>query len=72
MTAIKNNFVASFATDIDECTVYGNPCGPNGTCINLMGNYSCSCDSDFEVVRNRDGFVTCECEFNHFSYVADE
>ena len=33
-----------------------------------MGNYSCNCDSDFEVV-NRGGVITCGCKFYRCSCV---
>ena len=32
--------------DIDECVT--NPCLHNGTCINTVGNYNCSCTAGWE------------------------
>ena len=33
-------------TDIDECAE--NPCGSNAQCVNLPGQYVCSCDKGFK------------------------
>ena len=33
-------------TDIDECAE--NPCGANAQCVNLPGQYVCSCDKGFK------------------------
>jgi len=42
------------ATDIDECTTNEDDCGPNTTCTNTPGSFSCACSDGYE----GDG-VTC-------------
>ncbi|TRY63359.1 hypothetical protein TCAL_10815 [Tigriopus californicus] len=32
--------------DQDECQ-FDNPCGPNGSCQNLVGEYQCACDAGY-------------------------
>lgn len=34
-----------FATDIDDCAI--NPCLNNGTCVDLVNDYNCSCADGF-------------------------
>ncbi|TRY81997.1 hypothetical protein DNTS_021851, partial [Danionella cerebrum] len=39
-------------TDIDECLAIPSVCGPNSTCTNTQGDYSCSCQSGFTVTNS--------------------
>ncbi|KAM5587384.1 wall-associated receptor kinase 2 [Rosa sericea] len=44
------NYLTSLWSDIDECMAPINPCN-HGTCENLLGDYTCSCNKGF---RNQD------------------
>ncbi|XP_051500539.1 uncharacterized protein LOC127409770 isoform X3 [Myxocyprinus asiaticus] len=39
-------------TDVDECLVSSSLCGPNSTCRNIMGGYSCSCLDGFTATNS--------------------
>ena len=39
------NFVLVFILDVDECLAQG-VCD-HGTCVNTMGNYTCTCDEGY-------------------------
>lgn len=34
--------------DLDECTLYNNPCRGRGSCTNTYGSYRCKCESGYE------------------------
>ncbi|TRY81992.1 hypothetical protein DNTS_021851, partial [Danionella cerebrum] len=38
--------------DINECLAIPSVCGPNSTCTNTQGDYSCSCQSGFTVTNS--------------------
>ena len=37
-------------SDVDECVEYNNWC--EQSCTNLVGNYSCSCGSDYSLAKD--------------------
>uniref|UniRef100_A0A3B4BSP5 Uncharacterized protein n=1 Tax=Pygocentrus nattereri TaxID=42514 RepID=A0A3B4BSP5_PYGNA len=39
-------------TDVEECLSEPSICGPNSTCINTVGGYSCSCRSGFNITNS--------------------
>ncbi|XP_048063223.1 adhesion G protein-coupled receptor F5-like [Megalobrama amblycephala] len=41
-----------FCEDIDECLVSPSVCGPNSTCTNQMGSYSCLCSNGFTATNS--------------------
>ncbi|KAJ8332408.1 hypothetical protein SKAU_G00425810 [Synaphobranchus kaupii] len=41
-----------FCTDVNECKQRPDICGPNASCENTMGNYTCQCDSGYIPTRN--------------------
>ena len=43
---IVNIVPLGFLSDINEC--YPNPCKNNGTCIDGVNNYTCTCVPEFE------------------------
>jgi Calcium-binding EGF domain len=45
--------------DIDECMARNNPCGPYGTCVNQVGNYTCSCNDGFMLSSIASPSPTC-------------
>ena len=60
----------TFFSDIDECVSEEmNDCHVNSTCVNTIGNYSCTCDegffgSGFECQSK--SLVTMYCTFHHY------
>ena len=42
----------SAITDVEECLSEPSICGPNSTCINTVGGYSCSCWSGFNITNS--------------------
>ena len=38
--------IINFILDINECNLTSSLCG-NGTCINLVGSYTCNCTNGF-------------------------
>lgn len=45
--------MASFISDVDECTLFRDICG-NGVCRNREGSYECICQEGYELTRARD------------------
>jgi len=46
-------------TDLDECSLPGYNCAGHGKCNNVIGTYSCTCDSGY-VVNTAAEPNTCE------------
>ena len=40
-----------YSVDIDECTLGGtfNQCGEPDSCVNIQGDYTCSCNPGYEL-----------------------
>uniref|UniRef100_A0A8C4SSN6 Si:ch211-241f5.3 n=1 Tax=Erpetoichthys calabaricus TaxID=27687 RepID=A0A8C4SSN6_ERPCA len=47
-------------SDINECTEQRGLCGPNATCRNTIGNYSCSCQPGFTSTSGQQNFTANE------------
>uniref|UniRef100_A0A8C4T745 Uncharacterized protein n=1 Tax=Erpetoichthys calabaricus TaxID=27687 RepID=A0A8C4T745_ERPCA len=47
-------------SDINECTEQRGLCGPNATCKNTIGNYSCSCQPGFRSTSGQQTFTANE------------
>eukprot|EP00928_Gymnodinium_smaydae_P029885 TRINITY_DN22381_c0_g2_i2.p1 TRINITY_DN22381_c0_g2~~TRINITY_DN22381_c0_g2_i2.p1 ORF type:complete len:1830 (-),score=209.12 TRINITY_DN22381_c0_g2_i2:43-5193(-) len=43
--------------NIDDCV--GHTCGPFGHCVDLLQNYTCKCQSGYEIRRDDDGELMC-------------
>ncbi|XP_057705099.1 EGF-containing fibulin-like extracellular matrix protein 1 isoform X1 [Corythoichthys intestinalis] len=51
--------------DVDECTLGQNACGPEQTCFNSRGSYSCHCPAGYQ--RSRDQCVDIdECALSRY------
>ncbi|XP_062454336.1 adhesion G protein-coupled receptor E3-like [Rhea pennata] len=55
-------FNGSFYTcyDVDECAIVPGPCGPNATCINEPGSYSCICPPGYSGPSCGERIFVCE------------
>ena len=42
--------------DVKECQLSDNLC-KNGHCVNMVGNYQCSCDTGYQATPDRQGCV---------------
>lgn len=47
MTAADHTFQRQRCEDIDECRTGSANCGPNSSCLNSEGSFSCSCHLGF-------------------------
>ena len=50
-SCLKIRFVIMFAADINECE--SSPCFNNGTCVDKINSFNCSCP---------EGFIGGQCE----------
>ncbi|CAF98674.1 unnamed protein product, partial [Tetraodon nigroviridis] len=54
-----------FTADIDECTTGRHTCGPEQTCYNTRGSYTCNCPLGYQ--RNGDHCIDRnECSLTHY------
>ena len=44
--AVNSIHQLTIVTDVDEC-VQQSPCGPNATCANTPGSYTCACNEGY-------------------------
>uniref|UniRef100_H3CTC1 EGF containing fibulin extracellular matrix protein 1 n=1 Tax=Tetraodon nigroviridis TaxID=99883 RepID=H3CTC1_TETNG len=55
----------NFCRDIDECTTGRHTCGPEQTCYNTRGSYTCNCPLGYQ--RNGDHCIDRnECSLTHY------
>ncbi|KAI4891290.1 hypothetical protein NFI96_003444 [Prochilodus magdalenae] len=54
ITELRNITVCPtpFPPDVDECLLVQSVCGPNSTCTNTIGGYSCSCWEGFTATNS--------------------
>ncbi|XP_063065893.1 adhesion G protein-coupled receptor E1-like [Engraulis encrasicolus] len=70
-------YTITWFVDVDECKENAGICGPNSTCTNLNGSYTCSCVEGFKMSTvtgyceeharciNTKGSYYCECEVGY-------
>jgi hypothetical protein len=44
---LSHKIINNYVKDVNECLFHTSNCSANGTCVNTVGSYTCSCPAGF-------------------------